>query len=179
MIQYLQFFLLTNNFQLLRQLGKINFSGPFIGSREVMICSSNCFFTPSTDTLNSWQLASETATPSDCIKHIAFCWTFIITWSIVAQLNKSFENTDRLIFTSINQKSSFNPIHVIFWHISIHIKEHFYQWTFWLTAGNKYVEVIYKHKLVSHKFLYFGLLCLHLPFIVFKHLWNFVVKVAI
>lgn len=131
-----------------------------------MICTTDYFSTPATCWFNSWLLTTKASTSSDCIKHITFIWAFVIPRSVITKLNKPFKNAYRLILSTIDKESWLNPVNIIFRYISIHIKEHFNQRTLGLATCHKNIKVINKHKLVSNKVLYFGLLSLHLSFII-------------
>lgn len=120
-----------------------------------MIDSSNDSITPPTSTLNSWQLTTETPCTSNRVEHVAFGGAFVVARCIIAKLNESFKDADRLVFPAIYEEPFLEPINVILWHVPSHVKEHFDQGTFLLITGHKNVYIIEENQLSANKFFYF------------------------
>jgi hypothetical protein len=122
-----------------------------------MIDSSNDPITPAASAFDSWQLTTKTPGTSNCVEHIAFGGAFVVTRCIIAKLNESFEDADRLIFPAIDEESFLEPIDVVLGHVTSHVKEHFDQGTFLLVAGHKNVYVVEENQLSVHELFYFFL----------------------
>ncbi len=129
-----------------------------------MVDTSDNSIAPSTPALNPGKLATEASTASDGVEQITFGGTLVVAGSVITELNKPFENADRLVFPGIDKEPPFEPIQVVLGHISSQVKKHLDEGAFLLVAGHEYVDVVEEYQLFAHELLYFllwQLLLLH------------------
>lgn len=118
-----------------------------------MVRATNGSVTPSAFALYFGKLTTKTPTASDSIKHVAFGRALVVTWSVVSEFDKPFENADRLILSTIDQESLFKPVNIILWNVALKSEEHLYQRTFLSVASDKNVEEVQEHQLSVNKLL--------------------------
>jgi hypothetical protein len=129
-----------------------------------VVDTSDDSIAPSTPALNSGKLATEASTASDGVEEITLGGTLVVSGSVITELNKPFENTDRLVFPGIDKEPPFKPIEVVLGHVSSQVKEHLDQGTLLLVAGHEDVDVVEEYQLRAHElldFLLWQLLLLH------------------
>jgi hypothetical protein len=102
-------------------------------------------------------LATKTPATTNCVEHVTFGGTFVVARCIIAKLNESFQDANRLVFSSIDEEPFLEPINVVLGYVSSHVKEHFNQGTLLLVAGHKNVDIIYKNQLSINELFYFFL----------------------